>query len=83
MDWYARGDVYEIKPSGLTVEIVRFECSRIFGDERAAENHGLEVATKWVDEMAESFKESGKGWIGRTPCPCESKDQETLNLTRR
>ena len=81
--WQSCGSVCQVAPSMLTTEIVRFECVLTFADQVAAKNHGLDVAKKWVVEKGESFKLGGRRGIGQTPCPCESKDQETLNLTRR
>ena len=69
--WFSCGTVCEVEPSKRTIDIVRFECARTFADQAAAVNHGLEVARKWVDENAESFRQSSRRWIGRTPCPCK------------
>jgi hypothetical protein len=69
--WTPRATVCVVEASRQTIEIVRFECSRTFADQAAAESHGLEVAKKWVDENAERFKQSGRRWVGRTPCPCD------------
>jgi hypothetical protein len=71
-NWESCGTVSQIELSKRAREIVRFECSRTFADQVAAKNHDLEVARKWVDENAESFKQSNRCWIGRTPCPCDS-----------
>jgi hypothetical protein len=70
--WTTRATVCVVEASRRTIEIVRFECARTFADQAAAESHGLEVARKWVDENAESFKQSNRCWIGRMPCPCAS-----------
>ena len=69
--WFSCGTVCDVEPSKRTIDIVRFECARTFADQAAAVNHGLEVARKWVDENAESFRQSSRRWIGRTPCPCK------------
>ena len=69
--WTTRATVCVVEASKRTIEIVRFECSRTFADQAAAVNHGLNVAKQWVDENVESFKQSGRRWVGRTPCPCD------------
>jgi len=69
--WTTRGTVCVVEASKRTIEIVRFECTRTFADQAAAMNHGLNAAKKWIDENAESFKQSGRRWVGRTPCPCD------------
>ena len=40
-DWYARGCVSKIEPSGYTVDVRRFEPSDVFTSKEKAEAHGL------------------------------------------
>ena len=49
-DWYARGAVSRIEPSGRTVDIKRFQPSEIFTSKEKAEAHGIALAKAWVDE---------------------------------
>jgi hypothetical protein len=48
-DWYARGCVSKIEPSGYTVDVNRFEPSDVFTSKEEAEAHGLKLARDWVD----------------------------------
>ena len=51
-EWYARGYVSTVEPSGYTVDIKRFEPSEVFTSKEEAEAHGLELAKAWVDERS-------------------------------
>ena len=49
-EWYARGSISRVEPSGRTVYIKRFEPSEIFTSKDKAEAHGIALARAWVDE---------------------------------
>jgi len=51
-EWYARGSISRVEPSGRTVQVTRFEPTQIFIGKEAAEAHGLELAKAWVDERS-------------------------------
>ena len=55
-DWYARGCVSKIEPSGYTVDIKRFEPSDVFTSKEEAEAHGIRLAREWMD-WAEEIRE--------------------------
>jgi hypothetical protein len=48
--FYARGHVYNVEPSGQTVEVKRFEPKEIFLTKHETEAFALKLAKKWIDD---------------------------------
>jgi hypothetical protein len=53
--WRSMGAVYSAKTRSPLVQIVRIE-GQSFGSKKAAIEHGLELAKRWVDEQGSRAK---------------------------
>jgi hypothetical protein len=60
-DWYARGCVSTIEPSGYMVDVKRFEPSDVFTSKEEAEAHGNGLAREWID-WAEEIRSDFRIW---------------------
>ena len=51
--WHCRGLVFD--PEDQVTEIKRLECGELtFATKRQAEDHGLDVCKKWLDDQSEA-----------------------------
>lgn len=71
-EWYCRGVLFD--PADKVTEIKRLECPELtFATKRKAEEHGLKLCEKWIDEQSAGIESSS----ATHPAPMKAGDAAT------